>query len=175
MKYRINIGFSSVLCAVVSMIVFGCASMMKGSTHQITLNSTPSPATVIIKGTNGVEYFNGKTPVVVKLSKSREYVVTISLAGYQDATANVTKDGIEGWFWANILCGGVIGVIVDASNGAMNKLTPEQVSLDLRTASIPGQEDALYAVFKAFDEQGQLRQMFVPLTKSLRLEKADRG
>ena len=39
---------------------------------------------------------------------------------------------MSGWVWGNILFGGIIGLIVDASTGAMYKLTPEQVEASLK-------------------------------------------
>ncbi len=38
----------------------------------------------------------------------------------------------NGWVWGNIVFGGLIGLAIDASTGGMYKLTPEQVSAELR-------------------------------------------
>lgn len=34
---------------------------------------------------------------------------------------------MDGWYLGNLLFGGLIGLIVDAANGSMYKLTPDQV------------------------------------------------
>lgn len=34
---------------------------------------------------------------------------------------------MDGWLLGNLLIGGLIGIIIDASNGSMYKLTPDQV------------------------------------------------
>ncbi len=157
----------AILSLIVALLVLGCASIMKGTKQSVTLSSSPSQASVVIKTPGGMTFFEGVTPATVKLPKKNEYIVTVALAGYKDATANITKDGIEGWFWGNILCGGIIGIIVDASNGAMNKLGPDQISVQLMTAALPGQEDALYVIFQALDSNGQLRNLSVPVLKDV--------
>jgi hypothetical protein len=163
MKLLKQLSFVVVVLIVAAGLVVGCASIMKGSKQNIALSSSPSPANVVVKTTGGVNVFEGQTPTTVRLAKNKEYIVTVTLPGYKDATASVSKDGIEGWFWGNILCGGIIGIIVDASNGAMNKLGPDQVNIQLSTAYLPGQEKAVYAVVHGRDSQGQLRHLAIPL------------
>ncbi len=94
-------------------------------------------------------------------------MVTVSMQGYRESTVSITKEGIEGWFWGNILCGGIIGIIVDLTNGAMHKLGPEYIFVDLIVAHIPGKDDTVYAAFQALDSQGQLRSLSVPLVKKI--------
>jgi len=163
MKQFKQLGFMALVLIVAAGLVVGCASIMKGSKQNVALSSSPSPATVVVKTTGGVNVFEGQTPTTVRLAKNKEYIVIVSLPGYKDASANISKDGIEGWFFGNILCGGIIGIIVDASNGAMNKLGPDQINVQLSTAYLPGQEKAVYAVVHGRDSQGQLRYLAIPL------------
>ncbi|MBI3004815.1 MAG: PEGA domain-containing protein [Ignavibacteriales bacterium] len=151
-----------VLFAIVVLFV-GCATIMKGSDQQVRINSTPASAKVMIKTTGGMTVFEGTTPAMTKISRKNEYTVTVSLEGHKDATVNIMKESIEGWFWGNLLCGGVIGIIVDASNGAMHHLSPDEISVTLTTAYLGGKQKALYAVFHATDREGQLRSLAVPL------------
>jgi hypothetical protein len=156
-----------VLLSVAGLFVIGCATIMKGTKQKVLLSSTPSQAKVIIKTVSGMTAFEGTTPATAELSKKDEYIVTVSLAGYKDKSVNITQEGIEGWFWGNLLCGGVIGIVVDVTNGAMHKLSPEQINVELTTAQIPGQEDAVYVVFYALDRQGQLRSLAVPMQRDV--------
>lgn len=150
--------------SVGALLAVGCASIMKGTKQSVTISSSPAQAKVVVKTASGsMTFFEGATPATVQLPKKNEYIVTVSLPGYKDATANITNEGIEGWFWGNILCGGIIGIIVDATNGAMKKLGPDQISVELMTAAVPGQEDALYVIFQGFDSRGQLRHFIVPM------------
>jgi uncharacterized protein YceK len=156
--------FVAVLMVMV-LIVAGCATIMKGSDQEVRINSTPSQAQVTVKTMAGVNFWEGSTPAHVKLAKKNEYVVTISMQGYKESTVNVTHSGIEGWFWGNLICGGVIGIVVDAVNGAMHKLAPEEISVTLTTAYLDNDRAVIYAVFHALDSEGQLRSMAVPMIK----------
>src|SRR5438876_9346866 len=145
-------------------LIIGCASIIKGTQQSVSITSTPAAAHVVVKrlGTD-VTIFEGTTPATTKLAKNAEYVATVSLEGYQPISTNITKEGIEGWFWGNLLCGGLIGVAVDATDGAMHKIGPDQIKVTLQTAYMPGGEPMLYAVFLARDSRGQLRNFALPL------------
>ena len=153
-----------VFAIFVGVLVSGCATIFKGSSQKIVINSTPAEANISIKNNGGVEVFTGKTPSTVKLSKKHEYVVTIQLKGYKESVIQVTQT-LEGWFLGNILCGGVVGIIIDAVDGAMWDLEPENIQVSLTTAYLNGTETQTYAIFKALDNQGQLRTLAVPLIK----------
>lgn len=157
------------LC-VVTVFIISCATIIKGTSQDISINSSPTKASVVIKTTGGVETFTGTTPTTAKLSKKKEYVVTISLEGYKETTVQITQS-FEAWTIGNILCGGVLGLVIDAVDGAMWKLEPEQIMVSLVTASNEGGESRLYAVFRAIDDQGQLRTLSVPLIKEFSFAK----
>lgn len=146
------------------LIMSSCATIIKGTSQDISISSNPSAATVLVKTTGGIEVFNGKTPASVKLPKKKEYVATISLEGYREINVQITQK-FEAWALGNLVCGGVIGIVVDAVNGAMWKLDPDQIMVTLVTASIDGNNVQTYAVFRAIDDLGQLRTLSVPLVK----------
>ena len=149
------------LCLVVAAIALsGCAAIIKGTKHSVDVSSTPASAQITINrvsnGGGGLEIFSGTTPATVELSKKNEYVVMIALDGHKEMKVPVTHTGIEGWFWANILCSAPAGLLVDYVTGAMNKT--------LESASLPGQPaNQLYATFRALDAQGNLRSMAIPM------------
>ena len=60
-------------------------------------------------------------------------MVKIELDGYQPYETNLTRS-TSGWVWGNIVFGGLIGLVVDASAGGMYKLTPDQIDSELRSA-----------------------------------------
>ncbi len=83
------------------------------------------------------------------------------MAGYQPQTVAITKE-TNSWVWGNLVCGGIIGIIVDYSSGAAYKLQPDEISITMLKASLDG-EDGFYAVFCRLDDNGELRHMMVPL------------
>ena len=60
--------------------------------------------------------------------------------------------GINGWFWANLLFGGVVGMVIDGVDGAMHKLEPAIVSISLQK----GQDDELFGVVRELDSKGHV-------------------
>jgi hypothetical protein len=56
-------------------------------------------------------------------------------------------------------------MIIDAVNGAMWKLEPNQIMVSLVTASVNKFDTQIYAVFRALDDKGQVRTLVIPLLK----------
>ncbi len=104
----------------------GCATIMDGTKQTVGFSSNPSDATVIVDGK-----VLGKTPLTEDLSKKDKHTVKITLAGYMPYEMTMTRK-TNSWVWGNIVIGGLIGLVVDSATGAMYKLTPEQVSAELR-------------------------------------------
>lgn len=173
-----KLALAGTLCSslLLVLVVVGCATIMKGSKQSVSVNSTPAAAKVVVKrlGTETV-LFEGTTPATTKLAKNAEYVVTVSLEGYKPVSTNITKEGIEGWFWGNLICGGLIGIVVDASDGAINKIGPSEINVTLQTAYVPGGDPVYYAVFLARDSQGQLRNFALPLSEEVEPSQAASG
>ena len=59
------------------------------------------------------------------------YAITFSRSDYQEQTVYLTAK-IDGWYWGNILFGGLIGfLVIDPLTGAMYKLDKETVAVTL--------------------------------------------
>jgi uncharacterized protein YceK len=122
----------------------GCASIISGS-HPVSIQSTPSMLSFRILDENGSVVHTGTTPTLVTLDASDEffskahYKIEVSNEANEIVTRELTPS-IDGWYWGNILAGGVIGMlIVDPATGAMYSL-PKAVSVDAmpkKSASVP--------------------------------------
>lgn len=121
------------IAVVLAVVIFltGCASIVGKNMYPVTINSHPDEATIIIKDESGKQMYKGKTPTTLTLSSgeayfhAKRYTITFSKAGYEDQTTEI-KAGLSGWYWGNILFGGVIGLlIVDPLTGNMWKLPTE--------------------------------------------------
>lgn len=99
-----------------------CASIIHGSKQSVAFTSTPSSARVTVD-----DQLVGNTPVVAKLTRKDKHIVRIELEGYSPFEATLARR-TSGWVWGNIVFGGLIGLAVDASTGAMYKLTPAEIS-----------------------------------------------
>ena len=69
----------------------------------------------------------------------------VELSGYQPFDMTLTRS-VSGWVWGNIVFGGLIGLAVDAIDGAFYNLSPEQVSATLAAnpASVSKTGDGIY-------------------------------
>ncbi len=108
---------------------YGCATITRGTTEALVVNSDPSGAKVSLS--NGM---SGKTPTSFKIDRDKELVVTISKDGYKAVTVNVNCQvagaGAAGMA-GNVILGGLIGAAVDAGSGAMMEHKPNPVKVSL--------------------------------------------
>lgn len=121
MKFFVN------LLVFLFTIVFlnSCATIINGTSQQVNITSTPIEAKVTIDGEE-----LGKTPFIADLKRKDNHIVKIELEGYK--TEVITLNGkMSGWFFANCLFGGVIGMAIDAVTGGMYRLQPEEIKKNL--------------------------------------------
>ena len=118
-----------VMAALVVLGTSACGTIIHGSSQQVSITSVPTGAAVTVDTTA-----YGNTPVTVKLRRKDQHIIRILLQGYQPFELK-TKRSTSGWVWGNIVFGGLIGLVVDASTGGMYKLSPEQVEATLSSGS----------------------------------------
>ena len=104
----------------------GCASIMHGTTQKIGISSSPSGAKVTVG-----DKVEGETPLFAELDRGTEHIVKIDLPGFETAEMTLTKS-VSGWVWGNIVFGGIIGLVVDASTGGLYELSPAQLNAELQ-------------------------------------------
>ena len=111
---------------VLAVLIYGCATIMHGTSQDIAISSNPSNGKVTIDGN-----ILGNTPLTTSLSRKDIHSVKIELDGYHPFESKIMKE-TSGWVWGNIIFGGLIGLAVDAITGGLYNLTPEQVQAELR-------------------------------------------
>lgn len=126
--------------SLVVLLSTGCATIMHGTSQDVGLSSTPTNAKVMVDN-----HELGKTPTVVKLSRKDNHIVRMELDGYQPFEATITRS-TSGWVWGNLVFGGLIGLVVDATSGGLYKLSPEQVAgqFAAQGARVMPAKDGLY-------------------------------
>ncbi|MBZ9785638.1 hypothetical protein K9857_29245 [Pseudomonas sp. REP124] len=119
-----------------TLLMSGCASIVGDSKYPVNVSSTPSGANFTIQNKQGIVVHNGSTPNTVTLPSGRgyfkgeTYTITFKKDGYAD-TSTTLDTSMSGWYWGNILIGGLIGMlVVDPMTGAMYKL-PEDAAGNL--------------------------------------------
>jgi len=122
---RWKIAVPLVVVLVMALGLVACASIIHGSSQKLNIASEPIGATVSVD--NEVV---GVTPVVAKLRRKDPHTIVVKLDGYQPFQIK-TERHTDGWVWGNIVFGGLLGVVIDLSNGAAYKLTPKDVAAQL--------------------------------------------
>lgn len=125
-----------VFISILAVSVTGCASVTTGRYQRVPIDSNPQEAKVTISSG-----FRGITPCSFELQRNMNHVITIAKKGYRTAQINLKKT-VCGSTAGNILLGGFIGLGIDAMTGAMFKIVPENVYVDL----VPGDEDDIVVV-----------------------------
>lgn len=125
-----------VLAAALAVPCFGCASVTRGTTENISISSTPSGATAEVTGLDIPTAC--VTPCVVIAKRSADITVTVNKEGYEPQIVPLTKEvpgtGAAG-FAGNLLLGGVVGMGVDAVTGAALDHKPNPVIVTLQPAA----------------------------------------
>ena len=99
--------------------LLSCATIMSGSTQNISFNSSPPGATVNIGG-----MARGTTPVIVSLKRTPfPQQVTFSKDGYEE-NVSLLQTEINDMFWVNIFGGGAFGSTTDYVSGSMYEYSP---------------------------------------------------
>jgi hypothetical protein len=124
------------LIAAALVLAPGCATITRGTTEVLVVETQPPGADVRINPTGT----NCKTPCSIELKRKRNYTLQIDRDGFEPVTVNVLSEisgaGAAGMA-GNVILGGLIGVAVDAASGATKKLTPNPIKLNLVPLAVP--------------------------------------
>ena len=146
----------------------GCASILDGTEQEISIASTPEDAHVEIKTLGGIKIKEGKTPLNIELGKDEDYKVTVSLEGYEENEVFLSGE-INPTVWGNILCGGVIGFIIDFSNGAAYDLEPDMIHVDLVQVVGSNSKTEKYLIMKMLDDRGEVQTIVSPFKEKIKI------
>jgi hypothetical protein len=125
---------------VVSVFSTGCASIVSKSKYPVSITTEPAAAKIEVKDQDGIVRFSGVSPTTAILDSGNgyftraRYTVTAAKDGYTPATFQV-QNSMNGWYWGNILFGGLIGFfLVDPITGAMFQIDSPVANMSLAPA-----------------------------------------
>jgi uncharacterized protein (DUF2147 family) len=134
--------------ALSTIIMSGCSSIISKSDYAVTINSNPGGSSFVITNRAGQKVESGVTPSTVTLKssagyfKGETYTVVLNKEGFSEKIYTLTSS-VDGWYFGNILLGGLIGMlIVDPATGAMYNL-PDRVDISLDQDITLNQADTL--------------------------------
>jgi uncharacterized protein YceK len=118
----------SLVIAAILVLGSGCASIVSKSDWPVRVSSNPAGATCTVLDKKGTAISKAVTPTIFMLKsgdgffRSADYTLRFEKEGYQPASTELSA-GLNGWYWGNIVFGGLIGMlIVDPATGAMWRL-----------------------------------------------------
>jgi len=133
---------SGALLAALSLIC-GCSTIVGERYNHVNIATVPSGAEYeVIRTSDSAVVAQGVTPNLVKLKSSAgyfkrgSYSVRLHKEGYEQTTVPLSA-GMRGTYWANIIFGGPIGLlIVDPASGAMWAL-PRAITAEMQPSGVP--------------------------------------
>ncbi len=104
-----------------------CATVTRGTRQNYVIETDPPGASIALS--------TGQTctsPCRLRLKRKHGFTVTATMDGYEPATAEVVSRMRAGGGTAlagNLIAGGLIGGVVDATNGSLNDLRPNPLRI----------------------------------------------
>src|ERR1044072_7720793 len=143
------------VCRLMAIVCLGlastaCATIISGTTQDLYVDSEPKGASCKIDRQGAVVGMVNTTPGKANVPRHKDnIVVSCALDGYKQSN-EVLASSFSGATLGNLLLGGVVGVIIDASSRANNNY-PEPLVLVMPPSPFPndGSRDAYYAGLRA--------------------------
>jgi hypothetical protein len=124
-----------VLSALTVVAASGCATLTKGTTQAVALNTPGAAGAQCTLNSAAVGTKVVTTPTTITLDKSQENITVLCKKECFQDGSGVINSSTETMAAGNILVGGVVGLGVDAVSGAMNKYNPDN---QIAMVPIPG-------------------------------------
>ena len=123
----------------------GCASIVEGTSQTVTVNTNPGQAMCELKRGGMTVAVVNPTPGSVTVEKSKDHISVLCSKEGHESAGGVLSSEFQAMTVGNLLFGGIIGVAVDASSGAMNKY-PSSVTVMLppKEFTSPEKRDDFY-------------------------------
>jgi hypothetical protein len=120
-----------VLAGALICSMYGCASLMNKEAQNLTFNSTPDDAEVVVDGMT-----RGKTPWTGPVKRKSVQHVVIRKEGYEPKSVEL-KGQTSGWVVANALFGlaGILSTSIDVGGGAGYQYAPDSYHVTLVSKS----------------------------------------
>lgn len=110
--------------AAVVLLGSGCATMTKGTSQTVTVNTDPPGAICTLTRDSKPLAVVNPTPGSVSISKSSGAIAVICKKDkFLDAAGTMSSE-FQAMTFGNVLFGGLIGIVVDAASGATHEYPP---------------------------------------------------
>lgn len=128
------------IIAVGTLGLGACASITKGTTQTLTVTTEPPGASCELKRNNITLAIINPTPGSISVDKSKDTIAVTCEKDAHENASGVLVSEFEAMTAGNLIFGGLIGLAIDASSGAMNQY-PSSVGLVLPPTRFPSETD----------------------------------
>jgi len=109
------------LGSVLALATAGCATLVKGTTQAISVNTPGVPGAQCTLSSSAIGTKIVTTPATITLEKGADNIAVVCKKQcFQDASGIIASN-TEAMAAGNVLAGGPIGLGIDAVSGAMNR------------------------------------------------------
>lgn len=116
---------------IAALSLTGCATIMTGTSHALTVNSNIPDAKVYVNNT-----YKGNAPILLDLpTDEKTYTIRVEAKGYIPYT-EVLQRKASGWVWGNIVLGGPIGLAIDMLTGGLYIYDKDNVNSNLNKIQV---------------------------------------
>lgn len=147
-----------------ALVASGCASIISGRHAEVTLDSNPPAAEVVIRDKHGKHVLTTQTPATVQLKRKdkfiwpAKYTAEFHKPGYQPKKVAINQR-VNPWILGNVVFGGVIGLAVDNATGAAWQ--PKVASIDANLSPM-GNGPQMAMGQRPMPAQGMMQQGMMP-------------
>lgn len=139
--------YSFILVIILFFILVGCATILQPGPDRIPVNSIPMQGAKV--------YLDGllvaTTPTTVDVPRKSECVIRIEMEGYEPIVIDRDKN-VNGWFFGNLLIGGVIGITVDLITHNQGGYSEEPIVVELKAKTASGKSMTKLVLMKPIVE-----------------------
>jgi hypothetical protein len=107
------------------LITPSCSTIFNGSHQDINVMASPSDASISVDG------FVGSGHMIVPVKRGSKHLIEVKKDGYQ--TVDITTgSGTAGWYFGNLIFGGIIGEVIDIATGSAYSVNPDPIMVSLQ-------------------------------------------
>ena len=141
---------AALLLTLTAVTVAACATVLEGTTQEITVTTLPEGASCVLERHGEVLATVLSTPATVEVKKDNAPIKLVCSEPHHLDASRVVLAGFDSYSAGNLLFGGMVGVVIDASTGAVNQY-PSEISVMLPPATFAdaGERDAFFDILKA--------------------------
>ena len=113
---------------VLGLMSGACSTIVEGTDQSVTVITDPAGASCTLEREGVAVAVINPTPGTVQVEKSKQNIAVLCTREEHQDSAGVLSSTFESMTFGNVLFGGIIGVAIDASSGAMNQY-PDSITI----------------------------------------------